>query len=517
MMADVKFVPKGGTLAMWLLLNALQLLSAATPTGRVTTVPSQRGWMVDAARSARCRTAGRMMADGELERQRASLDALFRAAPTGDAQANDIRSGLNGQDVQGARCAHEFPALALWRVQWVSLPGHNEMLNCHVPHYVHMFAELMLTEKPWLFGSFYLEGGSRNFDSEEYALQPGEVGTLSEVVSCLKGDDGRLLLATRNIGRVQVNSVIGNSPYTTAECEYYADDEELELFDDIATEAATVLISQNSSEEQVNTAVRKAALAAAAAATSAWASLEKPLWPVAGGTSPFSQLALGNTEEVEHAISWVADVATSAANRAARRSLGLSDDALAEDADELGALALELDEFDAEADEPWREWGANELGISLSGLELCVWNELVATWALAGKLQSIDLLQLPREILALIPPAPAGGWDQCPVGADGVPISAACTLPGPVRRARASYLLTALLPELVESAEQRLELLHTHCCRARLLLIVHELERQRKLLTAVLALRDAMEPGDSSADGDADPDAGPGAEPGAGG
>ena len=288
-------------------------------------------------------------------------------------------------------------------------------------------------------------------------------------------------------------------PFQSADCAYYADEEERELFDDIATEAAALLAPDSAELEILDDAVHEATHAAAAAAACAWASRERPLMPRTGDVSPLSQLALVAAEEVERATAWIAETAAAAANQAARRSLGLrDDDADCSDGDEqLGAPELELGEYapPVSGEPSWREWQQDEEGIELQALELALWNELIGTWALAGKLESIDVRQLPSEILALMPPPPEGGWDQRLPSLDGGTIGAPCVLPGPVRRARASYLLTALLPELVESAEQRINLLHTRDVRSRLLLITRELERQRKVLAAVLALRGAMAPG----------------------
>jgi Lon protease-like protein len=424
----------------------------------------------------------------ELARQREMLNSLFRAAPS-DRGANEP-----------ARCAHEFPSLPLWRTQWVSLPAHNELLNVHVPHYTHMFTELMRTERPWFFGSFYLEGGSRNLGSDEHALSPGEIGVLCEVVSCTRLDDGRLMLATRSVGRLELGRVCQVVPYSVADCEYFSDDEELELFDEIAIEAAATFAPDSATSEAIAGAVQRAALAAASSAACEWASRERALAAAPGALSPYACFELGTGALVARATEAVVDTASKAASRAAHRALGLSD----EDARALDDVEppldspppLELGEYDGESESEsglasWREWQANEEMVSLPGLELCVWNELIACWALAGKLGETGFeAALPDELLALLPPTPEGGWDQCP---DTPMAEALVTLPGPLRRARASFLLlTALLPELVETTEQRRDLLETRELRTRLLLIAHQLEKQRKMLSAVLALRDAM-------------------------
>lgn len=435
------------------------------------------------------------MAEGdssELWRQREALNTLFRA-----------------DQVATSRCAHQFPSLPLWRVQWISLPAHNEVLNVHVPHYTHMFTELMSTPPPHYYGAFHLEGGSRNLDSEAHALEVGEVGILCEIVSALALDDGRLIIAARNVGRVVVEGVCSTTPYTRADCSYFADEEELELFDDMGTEAA-LQAPESAQLDSLSQAVRNATLAAAAAAACAWASLEQTLEPRAGAVSPFGQLELRSGDDVEAASAHVSEAAASAANQAARRALGLrGEEAAGCEEGGLGAPPLEDDDDGDVGSVDWREWRSDEESVPLPALETALWNELLTTWAIAARLRTAELSELPCEIRALMPPAPPGGWDQPPSSAGGGP---PCVLPGPVRRYRASYLLTALLPELVQSVEQRLELLQTRDVRTRLLLILHELVKQRKVLSAVLALRDAMGPTDAEGSADGSPPEQPGGE-----
>jgi hypothetical protein len=66
-----------------------------------------------------------------------------------------------------------LPDLPLWRVQWAALPGHQEVLHCHVPHYCAMFEKLFRQPRPWRYGHLYLPEGSKNLGNPTYALQPG--------------------------------------------------------------------------------------------------------------------------------------------------------------------------------------------------------------------------------------------------------------------------------------------------------------------------------------------------------
>lgn len=47
-------------------------------------------------------------------------------------------------------------------MQWVELPGFQNMLNVWQPRYTHMFERVMAGPKPWLFGHLHLPGGTAN-------------------------------------------------------------------------------------------------------------------------------------------------------------------------------------------------------------------------------------------------------------------------------------------------------------------------------------------------------------------
>ena len=64
---------------------------------------------------------------------------------------------------QPAQQQQQLPAgtiqdLPLWRVQWAVLPGMQNILHVHVPHYVHMFETVFRGGRPWRFGHLYLPG-----------------------------------------------------------------------------------------------------------------------------------------------------------------------------------------------------------------------------------------------------------------------------------------------------------------------------------------------------------------------
>ena len=61
---------------------------------------------------------------------RASLEAAFRAtAAVEEAIIADIVNDTELVDV--------LTDMPLWRVQWPVLPGFNQVLHVHVPHYCH--------------------------------------------------------------------------------------------------------------------------------------------------------------------------------------------------------------------------------------------------------------------------------------------------------------------------------------------------------------------------------------------
>jgi Lon protease-like protein len=121
----------------------------------------------------------------------------------------------------------------LWRVQWVELPGYQNVLNVHVAHYTHMFRRILSGSKPWLFGHIYLPGGSENLDNPKYRLEPRNsnsgsgsgrsnttdatyVGTLMQVSDYKYLDDGRLALIVQAMERFCVLEATQHVPYAIA-------------------------------------------------------------------------------------------------------------------------------------------------------------------------------------------------------------------------------------------------------------------------------------------------------------
>ena len=90
------------------------------------------------------------------------LEKLFRASAAETSPPAEM--------VETADEALSYPGdafvlndLPLWRVQWVALPGWNQQLHVHVPHYVDMLNNI---GEGGLFGHLLLPGGSENLGKD---------------------------------------------------------------------------------------------------------------------------------------------------------------------------------------------------------------------------------------------------------------------------------------------------------------------------------------------------------------
>ena len=126
----------------------------------------------------------------------------------------------------------------LWRVQWTELPGSQNVLNVHVPHYTNMFQKILFSDtNPKYFGHIYLPGGSENLDNPEYKLEKGTksplIGVLMQITDYKQLDDGRLIMIVQAIERFRVVEVERHhSPYSIATVEILPDEEFIDSFDD---------------------------------------------------------------------------------------------------------------------------------------------------------------------------------------------------------------------------------------------------------------------------------------------
>jgi hypothetical protein len=113
---------------------------------------------------------------------------------------------------------HNVP---MFRVQWTELPGFQNMLNIHVPHYTHMFRRIIKGPKPWRFGHLYLPDGSENLNNPTYKLDPGNpraatIGTLMQISDVIEDEDGRFGMIVQAIDPFEVVEATQHVPYAMA-------------------------------------------------------------------------------------------------------------------------------------------------------------------------------------------------------------------------------------------------------------------------------------------------------------
>ena len=135
---------------------------------------------------------------------------------------------------KGSRIMKELP---LWRVQWTELPGYQNVLNVHVPHYTNMFQKILFSDtNPKYFGHIYLPGGSENLDNPDYKLEEGTksslVGVLMHISDYKQLDDGRLVMIAQAVEKFKIiEAHRHHSPYAIATVEIVPDEEFIESFD----------------------------------------------------------------------------------------------------------------------------------------------------------------------------------------------------------------------------------------------------------------------------------------------
>lgn len=119
----------------------------------------------------------------------------------------------------------------LWRTQWSELPGYQNVLNVHVPHYTNMFQKILRSDaKTKYFGHLYLPGGSENLDNPDYKLEENTkaslTGVLMKITSHKELEDGRLVLVVQALEKFQVvEAKRHHSPYSIATIEITPDRE----------------------------------------------------------------------------------------------------------------------------------------------------------------------------------------------------------------------------------------------------------------------------------------------------
>jgi Lon protease-like protein len=111
----------------------------------------------------------------------------------------------------------------LFRAQWTELPGYQNVLNIHEPHYTHMFRRI-LQQNPssWRYGHIFLPEGSKNLNNPEFRYDnPNNkacaIGTLMQISDVMDvKEDGRLGLIVQAMERFEIVNVTQHEPYAVA-------------------------------------------------------------------------------------------------------------------------------------------------------------------------------------------------------------------------------------------------------------------------------------------------------------
>ncbi len=199
--------------------------------------------------------------DNETPEERESRMKLVRELQKAfykDEEAPTVQVGVETENAtKDDTSSATIQNLPLWRVQWTELPGSQNVLNVHVPHYTNMFQKILKGQsKTWgehdddgedttggnyYFGHIFLPGGSENLDNPDFALREGDVGTLMRVCDSRQQSDGRLTLVVQALEKFEISSVVrSHSPYAIADVSVCIDDEQIgnEGEDDDATTEA---------------------------------------------------------------------------------------------------------------------------------------------------------------------------------------------------------------------------------------------------------------------------------------
>ena len=448
------------------------------------------------------RCAGPVACD--FSSQRAALEkAFFTAADDTVATQEDHSAGV-------------LRDLPLWRVQWTCLPGHNQLLHVHVPHYCHMFESMvresgnraefgdrvMFGANGPLYGHLLLPGGSNSLGTPNSMLANGSpaptVGTVLRLREVRRLGDGRLAIKSEAVCRFRVLRGTQVSPYSRADVAILPDAEE--VLEMLAHEPYAALQSDANAK------------IAAATAGAAAATLVHMRYEAAGPSAPTlqedieenepKQLCDLNLSGMDLDGCWAE--AAKAAQTAARFGGSVEGMQAFESADEIVAYPGAARWLDSDWG-PWRtsmvppdadpsrldllgraEYEAVSNG--LAHLERAVWSELITCMhligrvrVLSGKTVGIDAVatrdapvNLPETVTYCIPPEIANG-----VPAEWL------NRWSPIRRAqRFSYMIASLLPDL-----DRQQLLQFSSAYERLDFVRQHLSERREHLAAMVALK----------------------------
>uniref|UniRef100_A0A061S792 Uncharacterized protein n=1 Tax=Tetraselmis sp. GSL018 TaxID=582737 RepID=A0A061S792_9CHLO len=167
----------------------------------------------------------------------------------------DLQAAVNALESALARSAEALieeddstEGLPVWCHGNAMLPGFREVLGVHKPWLIAMFKRALGEPKPWRYvhfsnsSSFSVVAEASKTVQELYRpSQPREsaiwpeadpmrpaIGTMMEVVVADISEDGRLFLAVRALGAVQLKRVVQRTPYVRAVVEWRPDLEEVD-------------------------------------------------------------------------------------------------------------------------------------------------------------------------------------------------------------------------------------------------------------------------------------------------
>ena len=126
--------------------------------------------------------------------------------------------------------------LPLWRAPWWEVPGRSNVLNVHDPIYTNMFEQIIRSEKPWIFGHLYLQGGSQNLkennldtlDTYNSKKDSAIIGCVLNIQDYRRFSNGRLLLLVHVMERFVVTNIHQELPYSIVDAQILPDAEEMD-------------------------------------------------------------------------------------------------------------------------------------------------------------------------------------------------------------------------------------------------------------------------------------------------
>lgn len=165
--------------------------------------------------SPRCRIIARAFGDPELRDAAKRLTKLFyseEAHPSpGATNASSADPSAGTRSLAAPAPAFPdagglLPDLPLWRPSCALLPGMQQILHIHAPHYVHMLEAIFARPQPWRFGALLLPKAAAN------ATDLGAPGAAAEAGSSSNSSGNG-----NSSNGLSMSSVGGNAPPLAAD------------------------------------------------------------------------------------------------------------------------------------------------------------------------------------------------------------------------------------------------------------------------------------------------------------